>query len=182
LLHPGREKRPAGELAQAELQTAWDDLANTEPRIAYQAVARLIVNSNKSLPFFKGRVKPSSEVTVGKVLRELDDESFDVRQAASQTLWELGPAIRPALQHALADSPSAEARRRLEAALERFQSEQVAPTVRRQQRAVQILERIGSDEARQLLEELAKGRETAEQTRAARAALRRLGQTVGETK
>jgi hypothetical protein len=53
-------------------------------------------------------------------IRELDDDSFPVREKASQALADLGDAALPALRAALKRSPSLEQRRRIERLLARL--------------------------------------------------------------
>ena len=53
-------------------------------------------------------------------IRQLDDDSFEVRQRATELLWALGPAIVPALERARDNSPNAEVRLRSEQILLRF--------------------------------------------------------------
>ena len=67
-------------------------------------------------------------------------------------------------------------RRRLEEVLAAIEKGQLDPETLRHQRAVAVLERIGSKEARSLLKRLAEGAPGAEQTREAGAALERLRQ------
>ena len=77
----------------------------------------------------------------------------------------------PMLGQALQNNPSLEMRRRIEAILAAPRRPQAGDL--RNLRAIAVLERIGTPEARVILEKLGGGAPTAE-TRAAQAALRRL--------
>ena len=78
----------------------------------------------------------------------------------------------PARQ-ALADKPSLEMRKRIDKLLEEIARDRPSAEELRSLRAVQLLEEIGSPEARELLQSLAKGWSEARQTREAKAALKR---------
>jgi hypothetical protein len=80
----------------------------------------------------------------------------------------------------LAGGPSLEVRRRIEGLLEKA-AHPVLPSERlRPLRAVEVLERTGTDDARAILKELASGMPEARLTEEARAALGRLGSAAPE--
>src|SRR5262249_5404273 len=107
------------------------------------------------------------------VLADLDSTDYPRRQAASRRLATLADPAGPALRAALKADPSPEKRRRIEEALATLTG--VPPAnVLRDLRGVEVLERIGTPEARQLLGELARGAPGARLTREAKAALERL--------
>jgi hypothetical protein len=80
-----------------------------------------------------------------------------------------------ALRKALEEKPSLEKRRRVEALLDCLVCQtEMTPDAPRQLRAIQVLEQIGSSEARQILSSLAEGAPAAPATRDAAAALARI--------
>ena len=85
---------------------------------------------------------------------------------------ELADLAEPALLAALHDKPSVEKRRRVEDLLKRLDAS-VSPELLRGVRAVEVLESLGTPEARQVLQTLAKGAAEARLTREANAALKR---------
>jgi hypothetical protein len=92
-------------------------------------------------------------------------------------LEKLGEAVAPALREVLAGEPSAETRRRAQSLLEKLAGRNHLSSDRlRSLRAIEVLEKIGTPEARQVLKTVATGVEASLQTRAAREALGRLGQ------
>jgi DNA-binding transcriptional ArsR family regulator len=105
---------------------------------------------------------------------DLDSERFEVRSQAGRELERLGEGVVPALRKSLDNKPSPEMRRRAEVLIERLASS--APSGQRLQalRSIEVLEWIGTPQARVLLDELAKGLPEARQTRDAKAALERL--------
>jgi hypothetical protein len=163
-------------LAAKELDRMWADLADADAAKAWRAVWRLADAPNDALPFLRGRIKPypsaAADVT-RKLLADLDGDSFEVREAAGKRLKELGLHAEPALRTALQAKPSLEQRRRIEPLLSALAvtPQPLSAEDLRQLRALIVLERIGSPEARRVLEEAAKGPESARLTRQARAAL-----------
>ncbi|HEX5269063.1 MAG TPA: hypothetical protein VFW33_01185, partial [Gemmataceae bacterium] len=98
----------------------------------------------------------------------------------SAELVRLGEPVLSAARKALAGKPSAEVRRRLEDVVEQVAGRAASPDARAAMRAVEVLERAGTPEARALLKELAEGVPEATLTGEARATLGRLG-TRGAT-
>jgi hypothetical protein len=90
-----------------------------------------------------------------RLVADLDDDQFRVREQATKELAALGEQAGPALRRALADSSSPEASRRLSALLDRLEGGSLSAETIRQIRAVEALESIASSEARRLLEKLA---------------------------
>ena len=72
--------------------------------------------------------------------------------------------------------PSAEVHRRVQQLLDRLEKEVLSADRLRELRAVEVLEQIGTEEARQVLTALAKGDSEAPLTREAKASLRRLAE------
>jgi hypothetical protein len=77
---------------------------------------------------------------------------------------------------------SLEARRRLEALLQRLESPITSTETLRRLRAVEALEHIGSPEARQVLQTLTEGAPQALLTREAKTALKRLSHQSSNTR
>jgi hypothetical protein len=117
---------------------------------------------------------------VAKLLADLDDDRFEVREQAARELEGLGPLAEPALRQALAGRPSAEAKRRLTALLEKRAAATPTPEEVRAIRVVEALEQAGTAAARRLLTDLAGGVAEARLTREAKAALQRLPHKDGD--
>jgi hypothetical protein len=161
-------------LAVKEIDALWSDLADADAGKAWRAVWRLADFPTETLPVLRQHLKAiepaPAELTRG-LLADLDGGSFERRQAALKQLREMGPRAEPALRQALQPNLSLEQRRRIEEVLKAIEGDGGAL---RDLRAVTVLDRIGSAEARRVLEELSKGVEAAALTRGARAALARL--------
>src|SRR5262249_51070075 len=93
---------------------------------------------------------------VAMLLSDLDDEDYEVRRKATQELEKCGDVIEPALLKALAENPSPEKKRRIQKVLYKLCGATSAERLR-QMRAIEVLERIGTMEAQQLLKTLADG-------------------------
>jgi hypothetical protein len=107
------------------------------------------------------------------LIARLDDQNFSQREAAARDLETLGELAASALRDAFKAS-TLEQRRRIEHLLARLEVPAPIPQYLRELRAIEVLERIGSAEARQVLESLSAGTIDAQMTREARAALTRL--------
>lgn len=86
----------------------------------------------------------------------------------------MGESAAGALRDELQKKPPVEVQRRIEALLGRLDGPGMSAEMRRGLRGVEVLEHIGSKEARQVLETLAHGAAGARLTREARAALERV--------
>ena len=79
----------------------------------------------------------------------MDDDSYKKREAASAALQELGAAAEPALRATREKSTSLEVCARIDALLEHLQGGRAeSEAERRQRRLVEVLELIGTEQAR----------------------------------
>src|SRR5207248_8828409 len=93
---------------------------------------------------------------IAKLIADLDSPKFATREKATQALADLGAITRPFLEEALAKKPSLEARRRMQELMAKLPGKDVEPWLR-DVRAIEALERIGTAEARKVLERVAAG-------------------------
>jgi hypothetical protein len=132
----------------------------------------------ESVPLLRRHVRPADArvpdaAATRRLIADLDSDDFRVRERAQEALAQAGEAARSAVVEALDSKPSAEVKRRLHALLDRLDAPGVPPGLVRPLRAVELLERIATPEAKALLGELAAGRADAALTREAKAALDR---------
>jgi WD40 repeat protein len=167
-------------ISAAELDACWADLEDAGAIRAQQAVRKLAATPDQAVPYLDNRLQPVQavdEARVSRLIANLDNEEFAVREKASAELEKLGEAAAPAFRDALAKEASAEVRSRLEAILKR-QSESWSgdsPEHLRIVRALETLEFSGTAEAKQVLKRLAQGASGATLTEEAKAALGRMG-------
>jgi WD40 repeat protein len=160
-----------------DLDSLWADLAGENTPKAYRAVHGLAAVPAKAVPYLKDRLRAIQEVEpkrVERLLADLNSDTFAVRQSAAKELFALGQRIEPALRQALKGTPTEEMRRRIQILLDRFFRELPSGESLRSLRAVDVLERIATVDARQVLEELARGAPAARLTREAQASILRL--------
>jgi WD40 repeat protein len=159
-----------------DLPRLWDDLIGSDAGRAYAASWRLAEVPKEATSFLRERLRPAIAATAEQtrpLLADLDSDDFQKREAASARLLELGDRAEKNLKEALKARPSLEMRRRLENLL-RTLAEAPSGETLRALRAMAVLERIDTSEARQVLKSLAQGMPQARVTREAKATLERL--------
>jgi hypothetical protein len=107
-------------------------------------------------------------------LLELEDPKYAVRDKARRELEHLGDLVLPALRQRQQDSPPLLSQRQIESLRDKLEAAPPSRELLRVLRAIEVLELIGSAEARRILESLAAGVPEHRVTQAAADALRRL--------
>jgi RNA polymerase sigma factor (sigma-70 family) len=152
------ETEPVAALHSAgEYDPLWGDLAAAGPA-GEQAMRRLSVSPDGAVPFLRSRLEKDRSLAdrIDWLIARLADDELSRGQAAAAELGRLRSAAEPALRQALGGAPAPEVRRRIEALL-RLPSPQVReplPEERRLIRAVIVLARLGSPEAKAVLHTL----------------------------
>ncbi len=173
----GRGREAA--LTPQELEAAWAALADADGQKGWQAMRRLADAPRDGVPFLGNRLKPlyagglPEEATLRGLLTRLDSNRFQEREKASEDIARLGRVVKPFLVKALKAGPSLEVRRRLERLLEGMSDHEATAEEVRQLRALEVLEGIGTEEARRVAAPLTEERAGTLVSRAARATLAR---------
>jgi hypothetical protein len=177
----GLAAKPATrKLEPAELEALWPQLADDDAARAYLAVRALVGAGEQALALLQARLKPAVPADVKRVARlitELSDPKFMVRNQAELELEKLGELAWVALEVELREGKRPlETQRRLEALLRKVRESWRDPSGAKAQelRALEALEGLGTPAARKLVRALAEGAPGARLTREARAALERL--------
>ena len=123
------------------------------------------------VPKDPGTDRPSI-VKLGRL--QLDDDDFKMRDQAENELLDQGEAAASALSKALQGTLSLEARTRAKRILEKVQTPLPTGDELRSLWAVDLLEQLGTSEAKQVIAKVATGDANAWLTREAKAALQRL--------
>jgi len=168
-------KKLPRDLDQKTLADLWSDVGD-EASKAYRAIWTLADSPTSALAFLKDHLKPAQEPDpkhVQRLLADLDSDQFVTRDKAAKELAKLGEQIEPSLRKALEGQPSEEVRRQVKAILDAPRAVPSGETLRTL-RAIQVLERIGTPEARDVLKKLAAGAAAARETREALESLERL--------
>jgi RNA polymerase sigma factor (sigma-70 family) len=164
-------------LSPVALNTAWEAVGDADGIKAHHALWSLVAAPEQSVPLLRAWLKPAvaaDQKLLDRLIQELDDDTFAVREKASEELARIGEPAVAALQKAQEESPSAEVRTRAKRLLASLRGKAAQDLALRQARAVEILEQIGTPDARRFLQALAGGAADAPLTLEAKAALARL--------
>ena len=114
---------------------------------------------------------------IDRYIRELDDNSFEVRKTATEELSKMEDVPEEKLRKVLAAKPSLEIRRRIDEILQEIERNKLEPSGRQLQpvRATEVLEHIGTPEAKDILARLIQGTPGLRLTEEAKSSLDRLG-------
>ncbi len=166
-------QRPLAQVQRTarELEALWEDLTAVDPVRGYRATWAL-TGTPTAASLLEGRVRPIpivTDVRLKALLAELDGDEFRTREQATAELGRLAELAAPAMREILRRSPSPEVRRRVEGLLAGLETGEYVLA-----RALEVLERLGTQEARRVLEAMAGGAPGARLTQGARAALERM--------
>jgi WD40 repeat protein len=159
-----------------DLPALWTELASADGKRAGAALASLLKSPGPRVAFLKDRLRPETadQKRLSQLLADLDGTDFARREAAIRALGQLGDPADVQLRQRLDQKPSLETKRRIEDLLAKLESRPLSSATLQALRGVEALERIGTPEARKVLEALAEGAADARLTQHARASLSRL--------
>jgi len=172
------EKLQPVDMDADRVEALWKDLASEDAKKAYQAIQAL-ANAKQATQSLQQRIKPieaPDPKRVAQLIEDLEGEKpFAARQRATEELEKLGELAADALKKVLDDKPGLEMQMRIERLLERLVTGQAPPPDRlRAHRVLEILERVGSEDARTVVTDVAKGAAGARLTRDAQDSLNRM--------
>ena len=170
-------KAVAVELQDKQVETLWADLLGADAAKASASIQKLAAAPKQTASFLRAKLKPAVPVDVKKIdqwLADLNSGNFATRNQATKELEKLGDLAIPALKKVLTSQPTLETQRRIEPLLEKLTSGALTAEQVRIVRAIEVLEKLGNSEARQVLDALAQGAPGALQTRQAQTVLDRL--------
>ena len=154
-----RATRPADAVfKEAEAESLWEELSQPDAGRAARAMAALASGGSKALAFLGRALRkpPGDPAVVRRLIEDLDHANSDMRARASAELERLGDEA--AVRQALERTPSAETKIRLELIQAAWRRPVLpSPSLLRIGRAVLALQRMGSEDSRSLLRELAEG-------------------------
>jgi len=172
--------QPRTKLDAKELDRLWTELGGEAPK-AFQAIWTLTAAPEQAVTLLKQRLRPVTPADPQRLtrwMRDLDSHEFAIREQASKNLEELAELAEPELRKCLQSQPPAEIRRRIEVLLQNLKSPVSSPHRLRAFRSIEILEQIGTPEAQQVVETLAKGEPISRVTLEARFTLDRWHRSV----
>ncbi len=179
LLWDLKQLMPATHTAAAKdsLQKLWTDLASGDGATAGRAILALRERNAEGVAFLKERLRPIGPIDnkrLQKLVADLESEQFATRSQATNELLKLGNVAVAALKQAAQKKMTLEGQRRVEKLLETLEGPINDPKVLRYLRAIEVLEHVGSGQARAVLDDLAGGMAEHCVTTAARASSARL--------
>jgi WD40 repeat protein len=172
----------SADLSPEELKSYWADLASEDAGKAYQAICALSEAPRQTAAYFQEPLRPTLSPDpnrIDKLITDLDNRQFTVREEAAKELQKLGELAKTALEQALKRHPTTAVRRRVEELLETIAGPVTFPDRLQALRAIEVLERVATPEARGLLQALAKGAPEARITQEAKESLERLHKRAG---
>ena len=174
----GKSGPKVSPLDAADLPAAWKSLSGRDPGLS-MTMRRMTNTPGPTVDFLTKSLLPVAGIVIDEkkidnLVRDLDSEAFLVRERSAKELRRLGERAEPALQRGLERGLSAEARRRIQDILAGIVRVDFSPDELQAIRGVEVLERIGSSDAREWLSTLAKGDPLATTTREAAKALKRM--------
>jgi hypothetical protein len=162
---------------EAAFETEWRKRREPDAKSAFQAMVRMAGDPTATAKHIQKNLKPTTSVdakSLDKVFADLDADAISVREKATQMLDEFGRVAVQASRARLQTIRSEEVKSRLTQFIERQEREELNSEELRAFRAVELLESLGSEEARKVLEQLAKGERSAWLTIESTRALSRL--------
>lgn len=154
-----RERTPTERLDMAE---AWEVLARQDATQAWVTIRDLVARGDDAIEFLEERLQPVDDEPppdIRKLVDDLGHNNFNVREAAAEALRGHGETLEPFLRQILEDEETPpETRSRLRALVRTFDPPfQVYPSEKvRLHRAIQVLEWIGTDSAKQVLDTISR--------------------------
>jgi hypothetical protein len=165
------------QLSDAELTSLWTDLASDDAVKAEEAIETLVQAPAQAVPFLRGRLKrvvPIPAADLDRLVSQLGSEELGVRNKAIAQLKEVLDQAEPVLQRALLKGKAGlETQRRIDLLLKELPPAPDAGTLQ-MMRAMEVLEKIASETAREVLMHLSDGAPFARTTQEAAAALARV--------
>ncbi len=164
-------------LGDRDLLRAWEQLSSADAAEAFRARWALAGDPQKTVALFRERLRREATVSKDRIrswISELDSPRYAVRDRAHGSLVTHVYQAESELRQAIAGRISVESRNRITRILEESFTAIPSPVHLREMRAVEILEQIGTPQARDLLRHLAAAEAPTRISRDAAESLKRL--------
>ena len=149
----------AKELSEADFRRAWQELASEDPVVGRKALWRLCGFASSADRIGK-TIYLVDPVRVERLFVDLNSSAFAVREKATLQLKLNGRWMEGRYEVALRNPPTLEAKRRMEWLVDLLRVKE-AMTLKQERlrlhRAFSVLEQLGNESARRVLDDLAKG-------------------------
>ncbi len=153
-------------LTTAQLQQAWEDLAEQDAKKAYRALNLLMGCPELSLPFLRERFrKHQIEWKIAEQIKELESDRYTIRSRTAKQLLAAPDQAEPALRAKANTKMSTDLADWVNRTLKQIDRLPHSPASRRAERLIELLERL---DEKNLLREMANGSALPWATREAR--------------
>jgi WD40 repeat protein len=155
----------------------WRDLQNEDAGLAYRSMAAFIRRPDLAVPFLKERLRPvfaRDRLQISQLCSELDSNVFELRERSAGELAAQVDVSASQLRKEASGPIGAEARRRLQFILATWDDARFSGEQLQSLRALEILERIGTRDALNVIGTIAAGQPGFRVTQAAKASVARL--------
>jgi len=144
------------EMRELDLDLQCRNLADSDAKLGFGAAFALLDAKERAIKFLQEQLDKEVEAArdPGSLIRSLDDEDPTVRRRSADALLWLGPMVEKALRQELQGNPTPEARSQVNLLLARIETPSASPYEIRYHRALWVLERIGTDQAMELVRRL----------------------------
>jgi len=166
-----------------QFANCWQDLAAEDAGLAYRAAWLLVQNPDQAVKLLRQHLTPAPAPDLAQIqtwLADLESQKYAVRVKAVQELEKQGELAEALLRKVLDGNPALETRQRAQMLLDRLQKPLSSPEKLRTVRAVEVLEMVGTAEAKELLQQLATGFAQHRLTQEAQDSLKRLQERANE--
>jgi WD40 repeat protein len=168
---------PPQRIVIRDLDRDWANLATAKGQDVLAIFDGMASKPDETVRLLRSHLKPATAADsklVAYLITDLGNAKYEVRERAYRQLVQFGEQVEQALRESAAKPNNAEVKKRIDALLKAIAVPPPDPERIRQLRAVELLERTGTAEARELLNTLARGDSAARITKDAAAALKRL--------
>jgi hypothetical protein len=167
---------PQRVFTDTELKARWEALAGADAQQAFAAMCDLAAAPGQAVALLNRELRPAPTLdveSVNQLIANLGGPTFKGREKAMAALLQLDGRAVPLIDKALAAKPALETQKRLEKIHDALTRVALTEGQLRVYRAIEVLEHIGTREARRVLERLADGAPGALATTASHKALQR---------
>ena len=171
---PGGRFPKLRKLSDTEFEDMWNDLAEPDAFRGYRAHRFLAADGDRTLAFLEKHVKPvpaGYAPRLGQLIQDLLGQTGSSRRKAMTELRKHGEAGLGAILQIGEDQRQTQA---MNVMIVKLEKQLASPERLRAIKSVRVLESIGTDGAKSLLDKLAKGAPGARLTTDAKAALERM--------
>jgi WD40 repeat protein len=155
-----RSRRAPQALTAEEVEAEWKHLHGGDVARAYRALWALAASPIQALAKLQKELQPTPRLDskdVDRWIADLDNNKYEVRQKAMAELKRAGDVTWPALRKVLDQRPTLEVRARVLVLLGRMEDPVPVPERLGLIRELELLEHLGTPQARQLVQALADG-------------------------